>query len=190
MSTEEALLDGLSIYVLTVKNDEKVDYPHRVLGAYSSQAVAEKAACNFLRHEAEKYRYTIYSNAPEVNSNDFTVISGAIDCLGLYKMLLNTTDDLTFIENIDIDFEKHKVYSETEVGMIQRINSTYRYYSIMRPIDIGSVPMRPKFIRFKNFESRITVDESKHTKAWGYVDYGELLDPELADDYDLKLKED
>ena len=58
-----------------------------------------------------------------------------------------------------------------------------RYYSIMRPVSIGTYP-RKGAVEIVNFDYRQHVDEIGR-KAWGYIDYDRELSPEEAADYEL-----
>ena len=59
----------------------------------------------------------------------------------------------------------------------------YRYYSILRPVSIGTYP-KDGVILFENYNSRIPVKEIDHM-AWGYIDYDRKLTDKEADNYDL-----
>ena len=62
----------------------------------------------------------------------------------------------------------------------------YTYYSLYRPVDIGTYPKNPvKPLKFVNFEGRM--DTGKGFEAWGYLVYPELLSDEQARNYELKL---
>lgn len=65
------------------------------------------------------------------------------------------------------------------------MNGKHRYYSILRPVSIGTFPNRGK-IFIRNFIDREFV-ESIGREAWGYVEYdpGTVLTQEECDQYDL-----
>lgn len=66
------------------------------------------------------------------------------------------------------------------------MKDVYRYYSIHRPISMGTIPMFPEPDKVVNFdEGRKSVGDFM---AWGYVEYSKPLDPELADDYELRTR--
>lgn len=58
-----------------------------------------------------------------------------------------------------------------------------RYYSILRPVAPGTYPKRGA-VAIVNFDGRRYVDEIGR-EAWGYVEYDNELDGQLADDYEL-----
>lgn len=59
----------------------------------------------------------------------------------------------------------------------------YRYYSVLRPVSIGTIPTVHK-LTFRNFMQRQYV-ESIGREAWGYVEYDSPLTEEEASQYDL-----
>lgn len=61
-----------------------------------------------------------------------------------------------------------------------------RYYSTLRPIDLGTVPKN--FTSYKNFDTRKYVDSIGH-EAWGWVEYDKELTKDEMDAYEL-MKED
>lgn len=61
-----------------------------------------------------------------------------------------------------------------------------RYYSIMRPVDIGTYP-KPEgneVLEIVNFDQRTKV-EGVPRPAWGYVEYAEPLSAKDQIDYEL-----
>ena len=62
----------------------------------------------------------------------------------------------------------------------------YRYYSIMRPVSVGTYPKSGcgKVIEIKNFDRREMVD-SIGRMAWGYIEYSEPLTEKELSDYEL-----
>ena len=63
---------------------------------------------------------------------------------------------------------------------------TYRYYSIFRPVSIGTAPKEGQ-ISFHNFDQREYV-ESIGREAWGYVEYDAPLTKKQPFQYDLVLE--
>lgn len=61
-----------------------------------------------------------------------------------------------------------------------------RYYSVMRPVGIGTYP-EGKVIKFENY-SEPTYCASIERTAWGYIDYEEELSEEMAKRYELVKK--
>lgn len=59
----------------------------------------------------------------------------------------------------------------------------YRYYAILRPVSLGTVPTVHK-MTFRNFMEREYVEEIGR-RAWGYVEYDQPLTPEEVSQYDL-----
>ena len=64
----------------------------------------------------------------------------------------------------------------------------YRYYSPLRPVDLGTIPTVHK-LTIRNFDSREYVD-SIGREAWGYVEYDAPLTDQEAADYDLIYAEE
>ena len=61
----------------------------------------------------------------------------------------------------------------------------YTYYSILRPVDIGTIPMHPKPEKVINFDFRIPVENGAF-QAWGYVRYHQPLTEKQIEDYELR----
>lgn len=60
----------------------------------------------------------------------------------------------------------------------------YRYYSIMRPISIGTFPKNKSVRDIVNFDRRQFVSEINR-EAWGYIEYAAPLTEKQAADYEL-----
>jgi len=66
---------------------------------------------------------------------------------------------------------------------------TYKYYSVMRPIDIGTIPPREKPVRIENYpEGRktVTAADGRKLMAWGEVEYSEPLTENEVYNFELK----
>lgn len=67
----------------------------------------------------------------------------------------------------------------------------YKYYSLERPVSIGTFPKNCKLIAFKNFESSDSLvkkelnDNGKRYNAWGYLLTENPLSHKEVDDYEL-----
>ena len=61
----------------------------------------------------------------------------------------------------------------------------YRYYSVRRPVDIGTYPGNPRPIGIVNFDSRTPVEDGAF-EAWGYLEYDRPLTDKQIDDYELR----
>lgn len=61
-----------------------------------------------------------------------------------------------------------------------------RYYSILRPVGIGTYPKPTgnKVVAIENFDNRTYVDKIDR-EAWGYIEYEKPLDKADMDAYDL-----
>lgn len=59
-----------------------------------------------------------------------------------------------------------------------------RYYSVLRPVSVGSYPERDKVKEIVNFDNRQYVAEIEH-EAWGYIEYECEIDAKAAQQYDL-----
>ena len=60
----------------------------------------------------------------------------------------------------------------------------YVYYSVLRPVDIGTYP-KNGMVRFHNYDTRITLADG--TQAWGYLEYDRELELHEVTGYDLKF---
>lgn len=69
----------------------------------------------------------------------------------------------------------------TDIGK-NDFNMTYFYFSIMRPISIGTYPGRP--IWWNNFDKRIKVPCINH-EAWGVLEYDHQLTDKEVYGYEL-----
>lgn len=59
-----------------------------------------------------------------------------------------------------------------------------RYYSILRPVSIGTFPDRIHITKIHNFEYRTEVAEIQHA-AWGYFETPDKLTEQECYRYDL-----
>lgn len=66
---------------------------------------------------------------------------------------------------------------------------TYRYYSALRPISLGTTPSDAVFDEVVNFDRRQFVPEIKR-EAWGYFEAAAPLSLKACDDCDLVYWED
>lgn len=62
------------------------------------------------------------------------------------------------------------------------------YYSLLRPIDIGTLP-RKDFTHYENFDIRTYVD-SIGREALGFVEYSKELTEDEMETYSLMKKDD
>ena len=76
---------------------------------------------------------------------------------------------------------------EKEVQPVKPIETPteYKYYSVMRPVDIGTIPREPKPDKIDNFDWRIPVEDGKFS-AWGAITYKQPLTEKQVDDYELR----
>ena len=66
----------------------------------------------------------------------------------------------------------------------------YKYYSTMRPVDIGTFPKTENGpLRFVNFDSREGVEDGRY-QAWGYLVYDTPLTEKQISDHELKAAPD
>lgn len=63
-----------------------------------------------------------------------------------------------------------------------------RYYSILRPVGIGTFPKTQRVERIRNFVRRTYVPEIGR-EAWGYIEYENPITDEDARNYDLIREE-
>ena len=65
----------------------------------------------------------------------------------------------------------------------------FRYYSILRPLMLGSIPIPRKegqsITTIVNFENGRTYCPEIDRPAWGYVEYTSPLEPKEISDYEL-----
>ena len=66
---------------------------------------------------------------------------------------------------------------------------TYRYYSVLRPVSLGTTPRAAVFDDVVNFDRRQFVPEIKR-EAWGYFDSAVPLSLKVCDECDLVYWED
>lgn len=59
-----------------------------------------------------------------------------------------------------------------------------KYFSIHRPVMIGSYPKSQRVLEIKNFDSLKFID-SIGRQAWGWIEYEQPLTEKEADDYEL-----
>lgn len=63
-----------------------------------------------------------------------------------------------------------------------------RYWSILRPISLGTYPETNKVMTIDNYDERIYVKEIGR-EAWGHIDYTEPLADDMAKAYNLVREE-
>ena len=65
---------------------------------------------------------------------------------------------------------------------------TYKYFSVMRPIGIGTLPNGKKPVRIENYNTRkqVTADDGRKLMAWGEVEYDKPLTDYEMYSYELK----
>lgn len=63
-----------------------------------------------------------------------------------------------------------------------------KYYSLQRPVDIGTVPNSKEnpIVNVFNYDCKTEVDDYPG-KVWGYVEYDKPLTEEEMDDYELDI---
>jgi len=59
-----------------------------------------------------------------------------------------------------------------------------RYYSVLRPVSIGTFPAGHNVIAIDNFEDRVYIPAIDR-KAWGYIDFEDTLTEQECYQYDL-----
>lgn len=104
-------------------------------------------------------------------------------------------DEILFILEGEVEGKYCEVKHLTDVELIETIkdwisknqmsSKLYRYYSLLRPISIGTIPSSPKPVNIVNFEASKEVEGLGH-KAWGFVEYTRPLTKGAEYNYDLK----
>lgn len=61
----------------------------------------------------------------------------------------------------------------------------YKYYSVRRPVDIGTIPREPKPEKVSNFDWRMPVENGAF-EAWGSVTYKQPLTEAQVKEYELR----
>jgi len=88
----------------------------------------------------------------------------------------------------ELEANKHYETCASWYGKEHRLNEAgaYKYYSTMRPVDIGTFPKAPNGpIRITNYDMRVDV-EADTFKAWGYLIYDTPLTEKQISDYELR----
>jgi hypothetical protein len=92
----------------------------------------------------------------------------------LYKQFLKQyNSEKTFLEYAKQNTEK----------------KTYRYYSLQRPVMLGSYPKTANVININNYDDRVLIDDIGRL-AWGYIEYSEPLTKQACYDYELEPSRD
>lgn len=87
----------------------------------------------------------------------------------------------TFFNEKELEKILEKWITEDDVS---KRHTVFRYYSIYRPISIGTIPSEPKAEKIVNFNFRRKVN---NFNAWGYVEYDKPLTDSVMKEYELKL---
>lgn len=66
---------------------------------------------------------------------------------------------------------------------------TYRYYSLERPISIGTYPKKVNVINIVNYDNKQLSDEIGRL-VWGYIEYSEPLTTQDCNEYELEPNKD
>ena len=92
-----------------------------------------------------------------------------------------------YTSNLDTatrDYELRIAEYTKDYGISER--DAYKYYSMQRPVDVGTFPKTDNGpVRIVNFERQEGV-ELGHYQAWGYLVYDAPLTEKQIDDYELK----
>lgn len=90
-------------------------------------------------------------------------------------------------EEVEKIFEKiNNIFDDEFEKYYKEVNPTYRYYSIQRPISLGTYPQR-QGLNIVNFDEKQIIDG---INAWGYIDYREPLNLSQKEDYELVERKD
>lgn len=78
----------------------------------------------------------------------------------------------------------YEAYAKGKESALNESGKVNRYYSILRPVSIGTFPDRINIERFRNFEYRTRVEEIQYV-AWGYFETPDKLTEQECYEYDL-----
>lgn len=84
---------------------------------------------------------------------------------------------------IDLEQEERELMAQDEERKAQQTAQEYVYYSLRRPVSIGTFP-RDGMVSFENYDNRTYV-ESIGTEAWAKLHYNRELTEWELDDYEL-----
>lgn len=78
----------------------------------------------------------------------------------------------------------YEAYAKGKESALKEMGKTNRYYSILRPVSIGTFPERINIARFRNFDHRTKVPGINHS-VWGYFETPDKLTEYECHEYDL-----
>lgn len=91
----------------------------------------------------------------------------------------------TLIDGFVNHVRKAVLQSKLRLAQTEDTRGEYKYYSLRRPIDIGTIPRKPKPVSVTNYNSRIFVEDHSFS-AWGSITYSEPLTDKQVSDYELR----
>lgn len=78
----------------------------------------------------------------------------------------------------------YEAYEKGKESALKETGKVNRYYSILRPVSIGTFPDRINIERFRNYDYRTRVEEIQYV-AWGYFETPDKLTEQECYEYDL-----
>ena len=150
-----------------------------VLSAYSSERVQWVLA--YTLQESDDGRFS-RNNLEWAKGFSIPKSQNASFAVKTHPAILNGFLDLTRKAILE-----HALERENKNALAEPLPSDqrYTYYSILRPVDIGTIPMHPKPEKVINFDFRIPVENGAF-QAWGYVRYHQPLTEKQIEDYELR----
>lgn len=138
--------------------------------------------------DADRLKYRISQELEDIGKSSDDVVAFAITKV-IVKCFLEIIDETpTLIRekqycNHDCD-ALYEAYEKGKESALKEIRKTNRYYSILRPVSIGTFPERINIARFRNFDHRTKVPEINHS-VWGYFETPDKLTEQECYKYDL-----
>lgn len=163
--------------------------------------LAEKTISKNIKEvEAESIAYTVCQYfGIETSQNSFgyiaewskgkelTELKSSLDTIrktatGLITSIEKELEEILKNQNIKIETAKEQQEQNIELS-----SNKYKYYSLRRPVDIGTYPKENDNVPIEivNFDSRIFV-ENEAFQAWGYLVYNQVLTEQQIYDYELR----
>lgn len=138
--------------------------------------------------DADRLKYRISQELEDIGKSSDDVVAFAITKV-IVKCFLEIIDETpTLIRekqycNHDCD-ALYEAYAKGKESALKEMGKMNRYYSILRPVSLGTFPGRIHIATIHNFEHRTKVP-GINLSAWGYFETPDKLTEYECNEYDL-----
>lgn len=175
-------------------NEDKVTVAIESTDDYADSAFHKELIDSDIQNEdgsygkvVDSYRIVTIGENGRLTSYDDKVFTSYKEALEhaqhIDKIEIVSYDEIVNTVSIDIQKETHSLLQQNDIE-INETAAEYKYFSVLRPIGIGTYP-REGMKEFQNFDERQYVDELGK-EAWGVITYDRMLTETELKEYDLE----